>query len=57
MKQSSLLFLALPAALALYAVMRMGLGVEPDTILNGGLIGASVIGAACSLEWAFRRQE
>jgi hypothetical protein len=56
MKQSTLLFLALPAALALYGLMRMGLDLDPHAIVNGGLIGASVLGAACSLEWAFRRE-
>lgn len=56
-RQSALpLFLALPAALGLYFLMRNGLDVDPDAIVNGGLIGASVLGAACSLEWAFRRQ-
>jgi hypothetical protein len=55
MTQSALpLFLALPAALALYWLMRAALDVDPQAILNGGLIGASLLGTACSLDWAFR---
>lgn len=54
-KDSTLaLFLALPAALGLYWLMRAGLDVEPHSILNGGLIGASLLGTVCSLDWAFR---
>lgn len=58
MKQSTLpLFLALPAALGLYWLMRAGLEVEPQAIINGGLIGASLLGTVCSLDWAFRRED
>jgi hypothetical protein len=51
------LFLALPAALGLYWLMRAGLDVEPQSILNGGLIGASLLGTACSLDWAFKPED
>ena len=55
MTKSSLpLFLTLPAALGLYWLMRSGLEVPPEAILNGGVIGASVLGTICTLDWAFR---
>lgn len=57
-KQSAVpLFLALPAALGLYWLMRSGLDLDPFAILNGGIIGASVLGTICSLDWAFRAQD
>lgn len=51
------LFLTLPAALGLYWLMRSGLEVDPHAIVNGGIIGASVLGTICSLDWAFRKDD
>jgi membrane protein insertase Oxa1/YidC/SpoIIIJ len=50
------LFLTLPAALGLYWLMRSGFEVNPHAIVNGGIIGASVLGSICSLDWAFRKE-
>jgi hypothetical protein len=51
------LFLTLPTALGLYWLMRSGLDVDPQAILNGGIIGASVLGTICTLDWAFRGED
>jgi len=51
------LFLTVPVALGLYWAMRTGLELDPTAILNGVIIGASVLGTICSLDWAFQGEE
>jgi hypothetical protein len=48
------LFLTVPAALGLYWLTHTALDLEPQAVLNGVVISASVLGTICSLDWAFR---